>query len=52
LCFKAEHLRYMTGYRPLWWSISFLTRNAGLIAVDKDPILFPTSAASSAAGTS
>jgi Xaa-Pro aminopeptidase len=43
LLFKAEHLRYMTGYRPLWWSISFLTRNAGVIAVDKDPILFPTS---------
>ena len=43
LCFKAEHLRYMFGYRPLWWSISFLTRNAGLMAQDKDPILFPTS---------
>ncbi|MBW2340820.1 MAG: aminopeptidase P family protein [Deltaproteobacteria bacterium] len=43
LCFKAEHLRYMTSYRPLWWPISFLTRNAGIMAVDKDPILFPTS---------
>ena len=43
LCFKAENIRYMTGYRPLWWSISFLTRNAGLMAVDKEPILFPTS---------
>lgn len=43
LCFKAEHLRYMTGYRPLWWPISFLTRNAGIMAVDQDPILFPTS---------
>lgn len=43
LCFKAESIRYMTGYRPLWWPISFLTRNAGLMAVDKDPILFPTS---------
>jgi hypothetical protein len=28
LCFKAENLRYMMGYRPLWWPISFLTRNA------------------------
>lgn len=43
LCFKAEHLRYMTGYRPLWWPISFLTRNAGIMAADQDPILFPTS---------
>jgi Xaa-Pro aminopeptidase len=43
LCFKAENIRYMTGYRPLWWPISFLTRNAGIMAVDKDPILFPTS---------
>jgi Xaa-Pro dipeptidase len=43
LCFKAENLRYMTGYRPLWWPISFLTRNAGLMAVDREPILFPTS---------
>jgi len=43
LCFKAENLRYMTGYRPLWWPISFLTRNAGIMAVDKEPILFPTS---------
>ena len=43
LCFKAESIRYMTGYRPLWWPISFLTRNAGLMAPDKDPILFPTS---------
>jgi len=43
LCFKAESIRYMTGYRPLWWPISFLTRNAGVMAPDKDPILFPTS---------
>ncbi len=43
LLFKAESIRYMTGYRPLWWPISFLTRNAGLMAPDKDPILFPTS---------
>ena len=43
LCFKAENLRYMTGYRPLWWPISFLTRNAGIMARDQDPILFPTS---------
>ena len=43
LCFKAENIRYMTGYRPLWWPISFLTRNAGAMAQDKDPILFPTS---------
>jgi Xaa-Pro aminopeptidase len=43
LCFKAENLRYMTGYRPLWWPISFLTRNAGIMAADREPILFPTS---------
>ena len=43
LCFKAENLRYMTGYRPLWWPISFLTRNAGIMVPDKEPILFPTS---------
>ncbi len=43
LCFKAENIRYMTGYRPLWWPISFLTRNAGIMAADKEPILFPTS---------
>lgn len=43
LCFKAENIRYMTGYRPLWWPISFLTRNAGIMAADKEPLLFPTS---------
>jgi Xaa-Pro aminopeptidase len=43
LCFKAENLRYMTGYRPLWWPISFLTRNAGIMVADREPILFPTS---------
>ena len=43
LCFKAENLRYMTGYRPLWWPISFLTRNAGIMVADKEPILFTTS---------
>ena len=43
LLFKAENIRYMTGYRPLWWSQCFLTRNAGLMTVDSDPILFPTS---------
>lgn len=43
LCFKAENIRYMTGYRPLWWPISFLTRNAGIMVADKEPILFPTS---------
>ncbi|MEW6333122.1 MAG: Xaa-Pro peptidase family protein [Thermodesulfobacteriota bacterium] len=43
LCFKAENIRYMTGYRPLWWPISFLTRNAGIMAPDKEPLLFPTS---------
>ncbi|MBI4289349.1 MAG: aminopeptidase P family N-terminal domain-containing protein, partial [Chloroflexi bacterium] len=43
LCFKAENLQYMTGYRPLWWPISFLTRNAGLMAPDREPILFATS---------
>jgi len=43
LMFKAENLRYLTGYRPLWWTQCFLTRNAGLMAADSEPILFPTS---------
>lgn len=43
LCFKAESIRYMTGYRPLWWPISFLTRNAAVMAPGQEPILFPTS---------
>ena len=43
LCFKAENIRYMTGYRPLWWAISFLTRNAALMVAGKESILFPTS---------
>jgi Xaa-Pro dipeptidase len=43
LCFKAENIRYMTGYRPLWWPISFLTRNAGIMVAGREPILFPTS---------
>ena len=43
LLFKAENLRYLTGYRPLWWTQCFLTRNAGLMTADGDPILFPTS---------
>jgi len=43
LLFKAENLRYLTGYRPLWWTQCFLTRNAGLMTADSDPILFPTS---------
>jgi len=43
LCFKAENIRYITGYRPLWWPISFLTRNACIKVYGKEPILFPTS---------
>lgn len=40
LLFKAENIRYMTGYRPLWWSQSFLTRNAALMTIDSDQFFF------------
>jgi Xaa-Pro aminopeptidase len=43
LYFKVENLRYMTGGRLQWWPISNLTRNAGIMVPDKEPIFFPTS---------
>jgi len=41
--FRAENIRYFTGMRPLWWPISFTSRNCGIIARDGDPVLFVTS---------
>lgn len=46
LLFKVENLRYMTGGRLQWWPISNLTRNAGIMVPDKEPIFFPTSGCS------
>ena len=43
ICFRAEHIRYMTGMRPLWWPISFITRNASLMAQTGSPVLYVTS---------
>jgi len=43
ICFRAEHIRYMTGMRPLWWPISFITRNAALMAQTGSPVLYVTS---------
>ncbi len=43
LCFRAENIRYMTGMRPLWWPISFITRNAAIAAQSGPPVLYVTS---------
>ena len=43
LCFRAENIRYMTGMRPLWWPISFITRNAAIMGQAGSPILYVTS---------
>jgi len=43
LCFRAENIRYMTGMRPLWWPISFITRNAAIMAQTGPPVLYVTS---------
>lgn len=43
ITFRAENIRYMTGMRPLWWPISFLSRNASLMTQDSEPVLFVTS---------
>lgn len=43
LCFRAENIRYLTGMRPLWWPISFITRNAAVTAQTGAPILYVTS---------
>ncbi|MGB9866428.1 MAG: M24 family metallopeptidase [Bacillota bacterium] len=43
ITFRAENIRYMTGMRPLWWPITFITRNASIMALKGDPILYVTS---------
>jgi Xaa-Pro aminopeptidase len=43
MCFRAENIRYMTGMRPLWWPISFITRNAAIMAQTGPPVLYVTS---------
>lgn len=43
ITFRAEYIRYMTGLRPLWWPISFLSRNASIIAQSGSPVLYVTS---------
>lgn len=43
LTFRAENIRYMTGLRPLWWPITFITRNASIMTLKGDPILYVTS---------
>lgn len=41
--FRAENIRYMTGMRPLWWPITFITRNASIMSQNAGPILYVTS---------
>lgn len=43
ITFRSEHIRYITGFRPLWWVIAALGRNAAIMALEGDPILFPSS---------
>ena len=43
ISFRAENIRYFTGMRPLWWPISFTSRNCGIVAQGGAPILFVTS---------
>lgn len=43
LSFRAEHIRYATNMRPLWWPINFTGRNCSLIPQSGDPILYVTS---------
>ncbi|MGE5485902.1 MAG: M24 family metallopeptidase [Ignavibacteriales bacterium] len=43
ITFRAENIRYMTGMRPLWWPISFLSRNASMMTQKSRPILYVTS---------
>jgi Xaa-Pro aminopeptidase len=43
MCFRAENIRYMTNMRPLWWPISFITRNAAIMAQTGPPVLYVTS---------
>lgn len=43
LTFRAEHIRYATNMRPLWWPINFTDRNCALIPPQGDPVLYVTS---------
>jgi Xaa-Pro aminopeptidase len=43
MCFRAENIRYMTGLRPVWWPITFITRNASILAQTGEPVLYVTS---------
>lgn len=43
LTFRAENIRYMTGMRPLWWPITFISRNASMMTQDSRPVLYVTS---------
>lgn len=44
LAFRPENIRYATSYRPLWWPTGMaVTRNAAVIPLDGDPILYTAS---------
>ncbi len=43
ITFRAENIRYMTGLRPLWWPITFVSRNASIMTPNSRPILYVTS---------
>jgi Xaa-Pro aminopeptidase len=43
LSFRAEHIRFATNMRPLWWPINFTDRNCALIPLEGQPILYVTS---------
>lgn len=44
LSFSTDHIRYITCFRPLYWSIPThsLTRQAAIFVPGKDPVLFVT----------
>lgn len=43
LTFRAEHIRYATNMRPLWWPINFTDRNCAIVPPQGDPVLYVTS---------
>ena len=43
LSFRAEHIRYATNMRPLWWPINFTGRNCAIVPQEGDPVLYVTS---------
>jgi Xaa-Pro aminopeptidase len=43
MSFRAEHIRYSTNMRPLWWPITFTDRNCALVPGAGDPVLYVTS---------